>query len=579
MEYMAQLHFDILLIMFLAFSVLFSWWKGAYKSLRFFLAIILTFLALEVFSSTIFTYLSSSNHLHIIDGLSSWMSFLPVLYENRFTFMVFLIYIIVYIAVWSILALVMLPFRVKRENTFTYQPKKWKKFVSMILGLVNGVALTFIFLGGIHYIVPVHSNQIITSTVINHTGNFTSIQVMNQLRLEVEPAYLEFQEFEDHMKNHKYTKSYEYLLSIKETVYEIDLEFQNNLIPMFQNPLSSSLIMGDLPEDLYDVRGYTYALVYSGDRKTNYELILDQEYTNPQKESIEEHFDWLIDNQLFIRLIFQLGDDLEEMTPADLSNAISTLESTIYTNIHKNADEKKYQEVAQDIRYFVETKDYFRSLIDIDTNLSESAQRNAFNDALLNTTSLMQLATNYQSSYSTQLFYQEFQKELDLGDAFFGMLLKHISNFVPKDYLYLSSSIISKEYPALTKAVEKNNEKTWLNAFINDAFMKQSNQVSRLYYYQFLTNRWFSEYDMVQPITDSEFQSIMSKIDADTQTNHFFTAAAIKTAFDYFVFDIQGLVYLYETGVFTQSNLEILIQNDWTFISLEAQNHLQTILE
>lgn len=576
---MAQLHFDILLIMFLTFSVLFSWWKGAYKSLRFFLAIMLTFLVLEIFSANLFDYLSSINHLQIVDGLTKWMSFLPTLFENRFSIMIFLVYIIVYFAMWLVISLIMLPFKKNRENSFTYQPKKWKKFASMLLGLLNGIVLVYVFVGGMHYIVPIEGHQILTSTMINNTGQFTSVQLMNQLHFEVEPLYAEFQSFEDGLKGYRFKKSYEELSEIKERVYEIDHLFENELIPLFQNPLSVSLIASNLPEDLYDVRGYTFALVHMDSRKTNYELILDQEYTNPQKEIIEEHLTWILQHQLFIKILFQLGMDFEDMTVTELSETIASLESTIYRTVHKSADIRKYREITRDIRYYEQTRNYFRGLVDIDTNLSEESQQSALKNALLSTTSLTQIATNFQSTYATQEFYQEFELELKTGDRFFSKVLEYINELVPKDYLYLSSGILSKEYPALQKVVEKYNTKTWLNAFINDGLGKQENQINRLYFLQFFLHNWFSTYNLVQPIPSAEFQAILTKIDTDIQTNHYFTLSAIEAAFTYFIYDAQGIKYLYETGVFTLENMESMISNDWTFISPEAQNHLQTILE
>lgn len=579
MEYMAQLHFDILLIMFLTFSVLFSWWKGTYKSLRFFLAVALTFLLLELFSTSLFTFFSSSNHLQIIDSLSRWMSFLPVLYENRFTVMIFVMYIIVYVVVWFIIFLIMYPFKTRKENIFTYQPKKWKKFASMVLGLLNAVLLTYIFLGGVHFIVPVQNNQILTGTIVNHTGQFTSVQIINQLRLEVEPTYMKLHFFEEDIKGYSFQESYKELINIKEVVYEIDTAFENELIPIFQNPLSLSLITTNVPEDIYDVRGYTYSLVHMDDRKTNYDLILELEFGNPYKEQIEEHFDWIIENQLVIKLLFELGDNIEDVALPDLSTAIATLESTIYTNVHRNTDVEKYKKLTKDIRYFVETREYFRGLLDIDTNLSEQDQQQTFNDALLNTTSLTALATEFQNTYASQSFYSEFQQTLDNGNLFFTLVLRHISTLVPKEYLYLSSSILSKEYPTLIKLLTNHTNKPVLNAYLNDSLNKESNQINKLYYHQLFINDWVSTYDLLNPITDTQMQAALTKISTDIQTNHYYTEDNIKIAFDYFVFDAQGIDYLYKVGILTRDSIEIMIQNNWIFLSIEAQNHLQTILE
>lgn len=568
---------DILIVLLFAFIIILSWQKGFYKTLRLFITLILVVVGLQIGSNVLFDFLRSSTHLSIFQSMSFIFLGNPGLISSKNVLLTMLTYIVFFLVMWLVVYICMLPFRKSREKELVHIPKKWSVIMSIILGTVNSVIVLNVFIFSMMFVVPVQNNHIITNLFINQMGTVSTIQTLNRLEIEIEPTYEKLQLAEETITGRAYQESIIKLQEIKEQVYVIDQHIADIIIPLLESPLSYTLINEHLPSNNFTVMGYTYALVQMSNRKSIYEIIIDQEKNNTQLEAIQMHLDWLLKHQLLVRVLFMLEADLEEASLENIGQSIDSINNSIKNNKHRSADISIYDKVTRPISEFYVLKDSIAQWFGLDHNhLSIEDLIEELKGKMRDPIALQLAASNF--TLGEVLNTNEKNKiTVDAIKVFFNLVESHIEGFTAVDYLYPSLALLSHEYKILSSLREKIYTSLLINSWMNDVF-ENTKDVSSFLFHYILLYVWMDVENRTIAISQSDMDGILAKVQTDFETHSYLSLQAVTMAFDNFVMHRQGLQHLLEEGIYSPDVVHSFTASQWSFISDEAKVYIQNFI-
>lgn len=579
-------NFDIVIVMIVIFFAAYSFYRGFFRSFKLFLQILLSFTVIELLNAKLLN--SADFHLFNQKVLSFANKLEKIIYiSNKNLMSIYLIYALVFIVVFLLIHFLFMFFAPSAENLIIKTPKLLSRIVSLFLGLASAYIIVIVMIFSSLSFIPIN-NKGLSRAVINNPLKVTYIEKYNEMNLELESSYSRYSYLTDLINGQTLEYELAKLNNITKKIYAVDLVIEELIFPILQSEESKTIINDQLPISNLIVSGYSYALASVKEGKIIYDLIIEKEATNPNLDLIKSQYDFIVNYQDYIKFIFELNQELDDLDLEALLN---------WTIEQYNLDyPDKLTNLVIASKFYCFTNDWFYAVLS-----SKNPSRSDLSN--YNKTLRQALANNDEVLILAQSFTKDYQelssnKSEDLQDIYYEIfqmfeLLKRLhikfSRFDNNLSFSLKLSLCKLKFNP-EKDNLFNSPIVW--ADINDTFTSCKTKVVEFDGSHLVCDNYyndaalFSEYVFVSladsfdestPIDGNGMEMILKRFEKIINDDRFISEMIATRMIDVLIIDQNDTPYLKELYLSNKINdeaINTLINSDYQFISSISRKYL-----